>query len=396
MFKKNQTIAISAGGTGGHIFPALAVAKSLLKEGYKVIFFTSKNFYKYVRVDDIKIDGLVIVQLSCHNASRWKQFFMILRDLWTCRIISTRKVCLCIGFGGLVSFPPLLYGILTRKKCIIHEQNAVLGLANRLLLPFVRLCLLTFEETKKIPTAFKHKIVVVGNPVRQEIKDLVFNFDNPSVNYKAFFSLDDNINLSIIGGSQASKAFDEIVPLSISQLPDDIKQKLFVSHQCKEANVMIVKNIYNSANVKNDVRPFFFNIGELMRSSHLIIARSGATSIAEIASLGIPSILIPLPTATDDHQFENAKILRDIGGTIVLEQGILKPNILSKTLEDLFRKESSLFEMCKNTRKISQKYFYADTKICMIINKLLRGDDNFNIQIDTQDPSYIADNRGLG
>ena len=396
---KNKTVAIAAGGTGGHIFPALSIAKLLINDGYFVLFFTDKKFFNYIQQQDIlfRCGMFEIVELSAKNAPRYKQIFMIARDFLNCRKILTRHVKLCIGFGGLVSFAPLLFSILTFKKTIIHEQNAVIGLANKLLLPFVNFCLLTFENTSGVLKIFKNKCRVVGNPIREEIKKLIYNYDNPSVNYRAFYKIEDNINLTIMGGSQACKAFDQIIPKAISLLPNSITNKLHITHQCKNENVDMLESIYSDAGVSHDVRPFFYNVGEILRASHLVIARAGSTSIAEISALGVPSILIPLPTAANDHQYYNAKFLRDNNATILLEQQSLTAESLSQILIDLFKHDVHLFEISQSCRKLAK--INADIEIFNIINIML-GNDLFREKkqnaINTTNIKYINDNIGLG
>ncbi len=397
---KNRVVAISAGGTGGHIFPALAVAKLLIQEGYYIYFFTDKKIFNYIKQgDEILHCGMFeIVELCAKNAPRYKQILMILRDFWRSHVILTKRVSLCIGFGGLVSFAPVVFGILTLKKTIIHEQNAVIGLANRLLLPFVKLCLLTFETTKGIKRKYSRKCVFVGNPIREEIKKLVYNYDNPSVNYRAFYKIDDVINLTIIGGSQACLTFDDMLPRAISALPNSIANKLIIHHQCKRENVAILENYYTQHGISHDVRPFFYNIGELLRASHLVISRAGSTTISEICALGVPSILIPLPTSANNHQMENAKFLRDRNGTILLEQNSFTEESLTMLLTNLFSQDFQLFEISQSCRKLA--IINADLQIVAVIDKLLGHIGNCEKFLKEQKPvndvAYINNNVGLG
>ena len=396
---KNRIIAISAGGTGGHIFPALSIAKQLINNGYYVLFFTDHKFFKFIKDDDMLFTcGMFeIVELSAHNAPRYKQIFMIIKDLITCRKILTRKVKLCLGFGGLVSFAPVLFSVLTLKKTIIHEQNAVIGLANKLLIPFVDKCLLSFQETRGIYKIFQKKCIFTGNPIRDEIKKLVYNYDNPSVNYKAFYKIEDNINLTITGGSQACKVFDELIPQAICMLPNEITNKLHITHQCKAINIDMLENIYTQNHISHDVSSFFHNIGEIFRASHLVISRAGSTSISELSALGVPSILIPLPNVSNDHQFYNAKYLRDNNATILLEQKSLTAETLSQLLLNLFNHDTLLFELSQCCRKLAN--INADINILRIINTEL-GNGNIDMNGDggmsLQNIKYINDNVGLG
>ena len=375
---KNRVIAITAGGTGGHIFPALTIAKMLIQDGFFVLFYTDKKFFNYIKQEDILLrSGMIkIIQLKAKNAPRWKQILMIITDFFSCYEILTKRAAICIGFGGFVSFSPMLFSISAFKKTIIHEQNAVIGLTNKILLPFVQKCLLSFKDTNGIGF-FKKKCIFTGNPIREEIKKLVYNYDNPSVNYRAFYKI------------------DILIPHAISMLPSSITNKLHVTHQCKAINVDMIENIYTTSGISHDVRPFFYNIGEVFRASHLVISRAGSTTIAEISALGVPSILIPLPTSANNHQFYNAKFLRDNNAAILLEQNSLTKESLSQLLVNLFKHDNSLFELSQFCRKLSQ--VNADVAVFNEIKKSLglfkRTDTRVNNQRNIK---YINDNIGLG
>ena len=396
--KVSRVVAIAAGGTGGHIFPAIAIARLLMQDGFYVIFYTDKKFFNCFRQEDIlfKSGMIKIVQLRSKNAARWKQIIMIIRDFFSCIDILRKKVSICIGFGGFVSFTPMLFGILTFKKTVIHEQNAVIGLANRLLLPFVSRCFLSFKETSGISDKFVKKCVFTGNPIRDEIKKLVYNYDNPSVNYKAFYKIDDIINLTVVGGSQACKVFDEIIPQAILSLPPAILKKLHVFHQCKAVNVDMLGNFYKQYGISCDVCSFFYDIGDVFRASHLVISRAGSTTIAELSALGVPSILIPLPTSANNHQFCNAKFLRNNNATIMLEQQDLAKDVLSQLLFNLFAHDQLLFELSQSCRKLAK--IDSDVVIFNEIKKMLGFEDRYDekSKINTKNVRYINDNVGLG
>ncbi len=398
--QKQRVVAIATGGTGGHIFPAITLAKKLVEEGSYVIFFTDKKIFNYLNKDDFLImcKTLEIVQLSARNDSRFTQIVLMVKDLCISRKILRANVSVCIGFGGFASFAPVLFSILTFKKTIIHEQNAVMGLANRLLLPFVSKCLLSFENTQKIGRLFRNKCIFVGNPIRENVKEFVCYYDNSSVNYRAFFKISDVINLTITGGSQACDLFDKIVPEAIAMLSESILKKIYVNHQCREKNCEMLEKFYEERGIKHNVKPFFYDIEKLFCGSHLVIARSGSTTIAELSALAVPSILIPLPTATDSHQYENAKLLRNNNGAILLEQGNLSKNELSLLLTDLFTHDEQLYEMSRNCRSMAK--IDADVKIVEVINGFLGLSNDKMKFTDAEnkknDARYINDNVGLG
>ena len=396
--RSKMVVAITAGGTGGHIFPALTIAKNLQNEGFYILFYTDKKFFNYIKKDDLLLHGgmMEIIQLKAKNAKRWKQIIMIIQDFFACRKIFTQKASICIGFGGLVSFAPMMFSILTLRKTIIHEQNAVIGLANKILLPFVNKCLLSFEKTKGIPEIFSKKCIFVGNPIRDDIKKLVYNYDNPSVNYRAFYKIDDVINLTITGGSQACDAFDILIPQAVSLLPASITNKLHVNHQCRAVNIDMVENFYTEHNISHNVVSFFQNIGEVFRASHLVISRAGSTTIAEISALGAPSVLIPLPSSANDHQYANAKFLRDNNATILIEQQNLTKESLSQLLFDLFTHDGLLFELSQCCRRLAN--VNADITIINEIKKTIGLKDKYLLKSQTslKNIKYINDNVGLG
>ena len=396
---RSKVIAITAGGTGGHIFPALTIARMFLQEGYRVLFYTDKKFFNYIKSEDVifRSEMIKLIQLKAKNTTRLKQIFIIFNDLFKCKDILTQRASVCVGFGGVVSFAPMLFGILFFKKTIIHEQNAVLGLANRILLPFVNKCCTSFTDTIGIAKCFTRKCVFTGNPIRPEIKKLVYNYDNPSVNYRAFYKIDDVINLTITGGSQACSVFDELLPQAIAMLPPSIINKLHIKHQCKHSHVDTLELYYTENGISHDVRPFFYNIGEILRASHLVISRAGSTTIAEISALGVPSILIPLPTSANNHQYHNAKFLRDNNATILLEQSHLTKESLCHLLLNLFNHDVSLFELSQCCRRLAP--INADYSVFKEINKTLNidvCDCNTTTIMHAKDARYINDNIGLG
>ena len=395
--QKNRHVAIAAGGTGGHFFPAIAVAKKLIENNYRVLFFTDLRCVKYIDKEHQLLESGVfnVVLLGSKNAPRWKQLFMILNDLWKCRIIIKEGIPLCIGFGGLVSFPVVLFSILTMRRTIIHEQNSVIGLANKLLLPFVRLCLTSFEDTKGISKyTKKRKVICVGIPIRDSIKKYIYQYDNPSVNYRVFYKIDEKINLTIFGGSQATDVFDTIIPKAISMLPNDITTKLFVRHQSRPDNHDEVLSSYINEGIACEVKNFFDDAGQIMRESHLVIARSGATTLFEIMALGVPSILIPLPTSANNHQYENAKFLSNKNASILMEQNTLTAEKLAMMLEGLFTHDALLAEMSQCCRKLAN--VYADIKFLAIIDRCLGYLTDIEIKSPSFNARYINDNVGLG
>lgn len=332
-------VILTAGGTGGHVFPAESLAEELSLRGYELALVTDsrgKNNYhgKLSEIANYSVLSGPLVGKS--KLTKIKSLIKTCFGILQAGLLLLRKKPACVvGFGGYASFPCCMAAILLGIDLVIHEQNSVMSRTNRFLSKYASLIAQSFRNAKYTPLHVKS--IVTGMPIRKAISSLN-GYAYPKIENEKF-------NLLIIGGSQGAKIFGEIIPQAIQQLPDSIKKNLKITQQCKEEDISKLQEIYAQNGCEADISSFFSNMPELYTHSHLIISRAGASSIFEIAAAGIPSILIPLPTAADDHQTANAKYITDFNGGITIPQKEFTADNLSKTLEDLITHPERLQQM---------------------------------------------------
>ncbi len=316
MNSKPLSVVIAGGGTGGHLYPGIAVARALLarrpearvsfagtargiearvvpREGFPLDFIRSAGV-KGKGIGD-RIRGAALVPIS-------------LVDAW--RIVSARRPSLVLGVGGYSSGPVVLVAALRGVPTMVLEQNAVPGLANRLAAPFVRAAAVTFESTRAF---FGSKAFVSGNPVRPE-----FLVAAGAARESASDDQRSIVRVLVFGGSQGAHAINMAMVEAAPRLAAD--PHLRVTHQTGERDVDLVRAAYAQAGFSADVEPFLFDMGRRLAEADLVVSRAGATTLAEMTAAGKPAILIPLPTATDDHQRKNAEALAASGAAEVLRQ----------------------------------------------------------------------------
>jgi len=328
--KKGDVIAMAAGGTGGHFFPAQALAEELLEHGYKPLLICDQRTNEFLR------GGLAI-----SNALNFLKLIPVVFRL--ARLFKDKGVVAVVGFGGYPSFPALMAALRLRIPIYTHEQNAVVGRVNRTFLPFASKLFLSFPHTTKLPAKHAHKSIVVGNLVRKSV--LSFS-QNKIADHNSF-------NILVIGGSQGAKIFSDVVPFSIKLLPEELQTRLKIHQQARNNLVMETKRLYKATKSQVEVRGFFENIGELMANADLIICRSGASTVTEIAIMGKPAIFIPLKIATDNHQYYNAKLLSDAGGAIIIDESSLTAELLATTLAEILSSPKRMQGMAKKSGKMA-------------------------------------------
>lgn len=309
-------VVIAGGGTGGHLYPGIAVARELLRRrpDARVSFAgTARGIEARVlpregfELDVIRSGGLKGKSLGERLRGAWLVPLGLL-DAW--RVLSIRRPHLVIGVGGYSSGPVVMAAALRRMPTMVLEQNAVPGLTNRLLSSVVRAAAVTFDQTR---VYFGDKAFVSGNPVRAEF------LDAPATGAATAQSVRDAVQVLVFGGSQGAHAINvamtEAAPVLAAARPAPR-----VVHQTGERDVELVRAAYREAGLAAEVEPFLYDMGPRLRVADLVVCRAGATTLAELTAAGKPSILIPLPTATDDHQRKNAEALAAQGAAEVLLQ----------------------------------------------------------------------------
>ena len=338
----NGTIVLAAGGTGGHLFPAQALAGVLARRGWKIVVMTDARFANYAT----QFPGASIETVPSSPFSSILGPFKILAGIVAAFAKLRRlKPAAVVGFGGYPSVPVMMAAIAARLPTTVIEQNAVTGRANRLLMDHVDRFAAAFPIARFAP-ADRAKIVLTGNPLRPDVEALYGRaYDAPLASGP--------LRLLVFGGSQGARAFSEIVPAALTRLPHALKLRLSVVQQCRAEDLEAVKTIYANAEIRADLRPFFNDLPQRMAEAHLVIGRSGAGTVAELMAIGRPAILVPLPTAMDDHQTDNAAILsRADAGWVVAQKG-LTAETLTDLLQQLFHDPATLAAKAEAAHKLA-------------------------------------------
>lgn len=343
--EKKPLIILTAGGTGGHIFPAESLAEELIKRGYDLALVTDSRGKDNYQGKLRQISNFSVCSGALVGKSKLFKIKSLVKTCWgiiqAASILFRKKPVCVIGFGGYASFPCSMAAILLGVDLVIHEQNSVMSRTNRFLSKYATLIAQSFRNVKYTPPHVK--TILTGMPIRSSIAALNTNF------YTA--PKGSGYNLLIIGGSQGAKIFGEVIPEAVKLLPLELQQKLTITQQCRENDIAMVQPRYENSSCKLNISHFFQNMPELYTQSHVIISRAGASSIFEIAAAGLPSILVPLPTAADDHQTANTKYITDFKGGIVIPQKDFTPEKLATTLADLFQHPEKLAQMSSSIRR---------------------------------------------
>ncbi len=330
-------IALAAGGTGGHIFPAEALARALIGKGCKVTLMTDQRgqgFSALPEVELVRLSGSAVLGRSAVQ----KIFALggLLRGAQQARGPLRRSGARAVvGFGGFASVPPVWAARSLGLPILLHEQNAVLGRANRLLAGSAAVLATAFPEIRAVKARDRTRIRQVGNPVRDAVAAL------RETGYPAI-DPSGRLSLLVTGGSQGAKAFDVLVPDALALLPEALRQRLSLVQQVREADRDALADRYRDLGITATLAPFFKDLPQHLAAAHLLIGRAGASTIFELAMAGRPGLLIPYPHAADDHQRVNAEAFAAAGGGWVLAEAGLMPSLLAEQLEMLFQAPEQL------------------------------------------------------
>ncbi len=329
----SATILLAAGGTGGHLFPAFALAEELGGRGYVVDLVTDMRGDRYGadfparrihRVPSATLGGASPLAVT-------RTALTLSRGVWAAyRLLGAMRPAAVVGFGGHPAFPPLLAARMRKIPSALHEQYAVLGRANRMLAARVDAIATSFENTAYLAGALTAKVRLTGNPVRAAVVQWA------AVPYRTPFP-GEPFSLVVFGGSQGARFFSDTVPPALALLPMGIRKWLNVIQQVREEDLERVKWAYEQSNIRAQTAPFFPNLPALLAGAQLVIGRAGASSVAELSALGRPSILVPLPHAVDNDQRRNARELANAGGAWCIEQKNLDPGRLAQEIERVMR-----------------------------------------------------------
>ncbi|WP_273783566.1 undecaprenyldiphospho-muramoylpentapeptide beta-N-acetylglucosaminyltransferase [Bartonella sp. AU15XJBT] len=361
-----KVIILAAGGTGGHLFPAEALAVELRRRGYDVHLITDERARSFVRSFDEEHTHIV----SSATFTR-RHPFALIKTLWSLlrgmgqslALFYKLRPVLVGGFGGYPSFPPLFIAALMRRVTFIHEQNAVMGRANRVLAIFVRAIAGGLLSPHG---AYAHKTLLTGNPVREAVlKAAKIPYHSP-VGEEPF-------NFLIFGGSQGASFFSHIVPEAIALLDDQNRRRLRIVQQVRGEAGELIKT-YRNMGVQAEVAPFFDDIAERMAHAHFILSRAGASSVCEIAVIGRPALLIPYPYALDHDQAANAALLARVGGAQIISEKDLNAQRLAALLKQACCAPHLLEKQALAAKKVGQPHAtccLADMAEALIAGRLL-------------------------
>lgn len=341
---------VAAGGTGGHLFPAQALSEALIARGWRIVLASDERVAAFAE----SFPAEERIGLSARTYKPRDPISMGLAGLSIFRgILQARAAfkridpAVVVGFGGYPSVPGLMAGITQNRPTVLHEQNAVMGRANRRMASQVRAVACAFPVLHKAPANIANRVTVVGNPVRPEIREL---FDKPYLPPEPGGTL----RLLITGGSQGARLLSEMTPRAVAMLPEAIRQRLSVQQQTRAENIEAATRVYAEAGVEAEIAAFFSGMAERLAGAHLMIGRAGASTVCEIAVAGRPSILVPLKIALDDDQGQNARLLAEAGGAVVLREDVLSVEVMAQTLEALLSDPDRLARMAAAARSVAR------------------------------------------
>lgn len=344
-----STFVLMAGGTGGHLFPAMALAQELRRRGHVVQLMTDHRVGEHGK--DFPAREIYVIPAATPSINDpVKLLLAALKIVWGTIVawfkLRDIKPDAVVGFGGYPTFPPFLAASLAGLPGILHEQNAVMGRANRALGRFARLIALSFERTARAEP-FEAKSLLTGNPVRDRVKAIA---DQPYPSLRT----GEPVEVLIFGGSQGARAFADIIPAAIAEMPQELRSLLRVTQQCRPEDLDRVAEAYRVAKVNVELAAFFDDLPERMARSHLVISRAGASTIAELCVVGRPAILIPLPGSIDADQRNNAAVVEAAGGGWIVEQATLSPLSLGTRLTSLLSEPEALQRAAAAAKTLGQ------------------------------------------
>ena len=333
----SRHFVLAAGGTGGHLIPAYALANELMARGHHVALITDARGANIPG----KPDGLTAHVLPAGRFGKNPlQWFRGIRSVLEGRSMALRlfesfEPSAVVGFGGYPALPALLAATSADVPSVVHEQNAVLGRVNRLLSGRVDAIATSYPDVQRLKPKHAEKVHLVGNPVREEVLALR-DEDFPP------FTEDGLLRVLVTGGSQGASVLSDIVPDGLAMLQPALRQRLQVTQQCRSEDVDRVRERYASHDIPAELGTYFEDMHERLADTHLFIGRAGASTIAELTAVGRPGILVPLPIATDDHQAANTREIVKAGGARMIRQAKFTPKELAKQIQAMAQNPASL------------------------------------------------------
>ena len=352
-----RPILVMAGGTGGHVYPALAVAHALQRHSREVVWLGTHRGLESrvvpaagISMEWVSIRGLRRKGLLALVVAPVQLAWALIQSL---AVIVRRRPAAVLGMGGFVSGPGGVAAWLTRRPLVIHEQNAAAGLTNRLLARLARVVLQAF------PGSFNSSVraETVGNPVREDIAAV----PGPDQRYA---DRDGPLRLLVLGGSQGALALNRTVPQAIARLP--AASRPVVRHQCGSATLERAREAYEDAGVDADIVPFIEDMASAYAWADLVVCRAGALTVAELCAVGVPAVFVPYPSAVDDHQTRNATPMAQAGAAVIIQEADLSDASLAEELQRWLTSRKDLLERAQRARQLARpQALQRITELCL-------------------------------
>ena len=336
-----KTLMVMAGGTGGHVYPAMAVADYLKAQGWQIVWLATEGGMenRLIAGKDYQVAVIRMRGVRGKGALRWLllPLQLLIAFAQSFKAVRRYQPNVVLGMGGFAAFPGGLMASLLDRPLIIHEQNSIAGLTNR------SLAYLADRVLAAFPSAFGERAQLVGNPVRADITAL----PEPAQRLQ---NRSGPIRLLVVGGSLGAQVLNEVIPQALAQLPVETRPQ--VVHQAGVKHIEALQANYKAAGVEADTRPFIEDMAAMYEWSDLVICRAGALTIAELSAVGVASVLVPFPHAVDDHQTHNAAYLADAGAAVLMPQPELTVPALLKVLAGMTREK--LLDMAQKARALGK------------------------------------------
>ena len=350
-----MNITLAAGGTGGHMVPAHALAAELKARGHGVMLVTDDRGAKIPGLfEDVPTHILPAGRLGGGPIGMLKALRSVLAGRRQAKALYREFTPdAVVGFGGYPAFPALLAASSLKIPTILHEQNAVLGRVNRWVASDAAAIATAYPEVERLKRAYRNKVELVGNPVRESVARL---------GTMPFPEFDDTAPLKILvtGGSQGATILGAVVPDALGQLPPKLRHRLQVMQQCRADDIEAVRARYAALNIPAELLTYIEDMPDRLAEAHLVIARAGASTIAELTAAGRPAILVPLPIATDDHQTVNAREMARAGGARMIPQDEFTPEALSAQIAAIAGDAQALSNAAERALSVGRPHATSD------------------------------------
>jgi UDP-N-acetylglucosamine--N-acetylmuramyl-(pentapeptide) pyrophosphoryl-undecaprenol N-acetylglucosamine transferase len=382
-----MNITLAAGGTGGHMVPAHALAAELKSRGHGVMLVTDERGAKIPALfKDVPTHILPAGRLGGGPIGWAKAAMAVLAGRREAKALYREFTPdAVVGFGGYPAFPALLAADSLNIPTILHEQNAVLGRVNRLLAGSAAAIATAYPEVERLKPRHRRKVALVGNPVRESVARL------GTIPFPEF---DETAPLKILitGGSQGATVLGSVVPDALGMLPPKLRHRLQVVQQCRPDDIEAVRNRYAALNIPAELLTYIEDMPDKLAEAHLIIARAGASTIAELTAAGRPAILIPLPIATDDHQTVNAREMAKAGGARMIPQSEFTPDVLAAQIEAIAGDPQALSNAAERALSVGRPHATRD--LADLVERIAGGSAPLLVGRVDQ-PSRAAPNLGV-